>query len=343
MNTKLKRFLEFLFVAIVTAVILVTSPFNPWVSNAFTQVQSQILDIAHAVREGYLAYVELDGHYGPVVYEFYGLGYLLTETHVIHFIMEAVFIFFTVLFLYKTAKLYTSPVFAAVAASGLTIFEWGALTHAGAEEMMVFFLTLTCYHLAKQLKLGFLSHHSYLLAIDFGLVCFLQTGYAVFWLLLIVFLGIKFKIDGLEGKAYRLYWKSIFQGIITVFVPLGIYLWYFKNSSAFFEKVVVYNLTNMGSFAAGFKVVCGTPWVLFLAVLIVVLIVKIIKDEEVTDLCCWLGVTIVGLFVIALQNENLDSYVELSKVFYIVPFAALLSLLDKPFGFEVEDMNYNNK
>ena len=108
MNVKLKRCLEFFAVVIITFIVALSSPFNPIVYNAFTDLQTQILDIAHSVREGYLAYVELDGSYGPVVYEFYGLGYLLTETHIVHFIMEFVILFITVLFLYKTAKLYTS-------------------------------------------------------------------------------------------------------------------------------------------------------------------------------------------------------------------------------------------
>ncbi|CBK74258.1 hypothetical protein CIY_14670 [Butyrivibrio fibrisolvens 16/4] len=77
---------------------------------------------------------------------------------------------FTVMFNYKTASLYTSKIFSFVVAAVLTIFEIGSFTHAGAEELLYFIFTLTVYHVARQLKYGFLSYHTYLLAIDFALV-----------------------------------------------------------------------------------------------------------------------------------------------------------------------------
>ena len=138
MNKKVKVSLEFFAVLLITAIIAISSPFNPWIEETFTTVQNEILDIAYSVRQGFLAYVELDGHYGPVLYEFYGLGYLPTDTHMMHFIMECVIIFFTVLFNFKTAKLYTSAIFALISTFILTVFEMGAFTHAGAEELLFF-------------------------------------------------------------------------------------------------------------------------------------------------------------------------------------------------------------
>ena len=123
MNIKVKRTIEFLAIVVITIIVAISSPLNPWANNVFTDVQNEILSIAHSVREGYLAYAELDGHYGPVVYEFYGLGYLPTESHAVQFAMECVVLFFSILFIYKTAKLYTSEVFAFITAAGLTIFE----------------------------------------------------------------------------------------------------------------------------------------------------------------------------------------------------------------------------
>ena len=195
MNVKLKRCLECIAVLVITFVVALSSPFNPFISNPITALQNDILNIAHSVREGYLAYVELDGHYGPVLYEFFGLGYLPTETHIVHFIMECIVVFFTVLFIYKTAKLYTSEIFSLVVAAFLSIVTWGSFTHAGAEGLMFFILTLTAYHISRQLKSGFLSHHTYLLAIDLGIVFFLQPGYIWFWVVLVVFFAVKFKID----------------------------------------------------------------------------------------------------------------------------------------------------
>ena len=337
MNVKLKRCLEFLAVAVITFVVALSSPFNPFMQNSFTELQNQILDIAHSVREGYLAYVDLDGSYGPVVYEFYGLGYLLTETHIVHFIMEFVILFVIVLFLYKTAKLYTSEVFALISAAGLSVFGWGSLTHAGAEELMFFILTLTGYHISRQLKSGYLSHHTYLLAIDLGLVLFLQPGYVWFWVVLILFFAIKFKADGIEGKQYRSFWFSIIEGLITVAVPMGLYLWYFKNGEAFLEKVVLYNMKGIGSFAEGIKIVCGSPWIACVGIFVVVMILKTLMGEDIVDLCYWLGIIIIGIIVIALQGENLDSYLQLSKALYIVPLASAFSLLDKLLGLKTEE------
>ena len=58
-----------------------------------------------------------------------------------------------VLFQYKTAKLFTSEIFAFISAAVLTIFGWGALTHAGAEELMFFFLDLTVTENMESIKI----------------------------------------------------------------------------------------------------------------------------------------------------------------------------------------------
>ncbi|MBP3263554.1 hypothetical protein [Pseudobutyrivibrio sp.] len=337
MNLKLKRTLEFFAIVLVTVVVALSSPLNPWASNVFTDVQNDILSIAHSVKEGYLAYVELDGHYGPVVYEFYGLGYLLTETHIVQFVMETVLVFFTILYMYKTAKLYTSEIFAFITTALLSVFGWGAFTHAGAEELMFFLLVLAGYHVSSQLKAGFLSHHTYLLAIELGLVFFLQTGYVWIWVGILLFFAVKFKVNDIENKAYRSFFFSILEGLATVAIPMGLYLWYFKNASAFIKQVVVYNMQNLGTLKEGLQIIVGSPWIAIVALFVVVIIVKALSDNTVVDLCCWLGIIVFAIVVIALQGENLPSYLQLSKALYVVPVASAFSFVDKLLGLKVED------
>ncbi|SHI62215.1 hypothetical protein [Pseudobutyrivibrio xylanivorans] len=340
MNRKVKSCLEALAILSITMIIAMSSPFNPWIEGTFTTIQSEILDIAYSVRQGFLAYVELDGHYGPVLYEFYGLGYLPTDTHIVHFIMESVVIFFTVLFNFKTAKLYTSEVFALISTFFLTVFEMGSFTHAGAEEFMFFLMSLTAYHVARQLKYGFLSYHTYLLTIDFGLVFFLQPVYSLIWIVLIIFFAVKFKTEKISSDAYKAFVISVIEGLITVIIPMGLYLWYFKNAKAFWQQVVVYNFSNMGTFGEGLKTVCGTPWIILLTVLIIVIIIKHLKKENVSDLCFWLGFMFVSYVIIALQGDNPTSIVQLSKALYIVPIASACSLFDKFLGLTVEKRQF---
>ncbi len=341
MNTKLKHCLEFIGIAAITFVIALSSALNPWTVDSTTAIQKEILDYALQVRNGFLAYVEIEGgHYGPVLYEFFGLGYLPMETHEVQFAMECIMLFFTVLFTYKTAKLFTSPIFAFISAAFLTVFEWGALTHAGAEELMFFILSLSCYHIARLLKYGFLSHHAYLLAIDLGLVFFLQPGYVFIWGIMILFFAIKFIIDGLKGKGYLAFWLSTLEGFATVGVPMGLYLWYFKNAKDFWQQVVVYNMNNLGGLADGLRIIWGTPWIVLAGVLIVVTVIKALMGENVMTYICWFGFMIVVFVVIALQGDNLDSYLQLSKAVYIVPMAGAFSLLDKPLGLKIEERKY---
>ncbi|MCR5416288.1 MAG: hypothetical protein K6E79_05790 [Pseudobutyrivibrio sp.] len=332
MNIKLKRVLELLVLLVITGIITISSPLNPFVNGAFTQIQNDIFDTAQSIRNGFLAYTELDGNYGPAIYEFWGLGFLPTSTHVVHFVEECIIILAGTAFLYKTAKLYTSEVFAMISAAVLTIFGWGAWTHAGAEELIFVVLALTAYHVNRQLQSGYLAHHTYLLAIDMGLIFFMQPGYVFIWIVLIVFFAIKFKVDGIDSKSYRGFYASIIEGILTVGVPMALYLWYFKNAKDFWTNVVVYNIGNMGSFADGLSIVCGTPWIILLIVLVLVIVVKAIQKEDISSLCCWLGISLVIIIVIALQGDSLASYRQLSKVVYIVPLAAVGSLLDKPLG-----------
>lgn len=340
MNKNAKTWLQFLGIIVITIVIALTSIFNPWIENAMTDMQQQILDIAHSVREGYLAYVELDGNYGPVIYEFYGLGYLLTETHIVHFIMELVILFFSVMFMFKTAKLYTSEVFALVCTAFITIIGWGSLTSSGAEEFMFFIFTLTAYHVARQLKYGYLSYHTYLMAIDFGIMFFIQPGYSIIWMVLIVFFAIMFKLIGLEGKEYRSYFFSILEGIITVGIPMGLYLWYFRNGSAFLQKVVTYNFSNLGNFAEGFRTIIATPWSIMIGLLLVVIIIKAVMGDSILDLCCWLGFIAVAVVVISIQGDVNSHSVQLLKALYIVPMASAFSFIDKPLGLSVEERDF---
>ncbi len=340
MNKNVKVCLECLAILVIAFVISLTSIFNPWFENAMSQVQEQILEIAHQVRDGYLTYVEIDAEYGPVLYEFYGLGYLLTETHIVHFIMEMVLVFFSTLFLYKSAKLYTSHIFALISTVIVTVFGWGSLSSCGAEVMLFFIFSLTAYHVSRQLKYGFLSYHTYLLAIDLGVVFFIQPGYSILWAIIILFFAVKFKVDGLGGKEYRGYYMSVLEGLITVSIPMALYLWYFRNGSAFLEQVVAFNFREMGNIGRGLGIVLGTGWSILFVILLVVIVVKILTGEEYVSLCCWLGLMIVTAVVLALQVDCNMHSVELLKAFGIVPLASAFSLVDKHLGLKVEERKY---
>ena len=74
-----------------------------------------------------------------------------------------------------------------------------------------------------------------------------------------------------------------------------------------------------------------------MGIFVVVMIVKTLMGKGIVDLCYWLGIIIIGIIVIALQGENLDSYLQLSKALYIVPLASAFSLLDKLLGLKTEE------
>lgn len=340
MNKKTKTALEMLVFIIITVIISLSSPLNPWLGGSFTEIQNEILDISYSIRQGFLAYVELDGHYGPALYEFYGLGYLPTDTNVCHFIMELVLVFFTVMFNYKTASLYTSKIFSFVVAAVLTIFEIGSFTHAGAEELLYFIFTLTVYHVARQLKYGFLSYHTYLLAIDFALVFFIQPGYSPIWFIMILFFAIKYPLEKIPSKDYKAFWFSVAEGLITVLIPMGLYLCYFKNSGEFWENVVIYTYHHMGSFSESLRTLCFTPWFILTIIFLVVISIKKLKGEHIADLCYWLYFMVVSYIVIALQPDNLPSIVQFSKALYIIPLASTFSLVDKLIGLESETRKF---
>lgn len=111
---------------------------------------------------------------------------------------------------------------------------------------------------------------------------------------------------------------------------MGIYLFYFKNHQAFLSKVVLYNFNNMGSFADGLKATVGSPWAISVFVFLLVIIIKGLTGNNVTDLCLWLGFILVAWAVIALQGDNLYTYKVMAKALYVVPVASLLSFVGKP-------------
>ncbi|QFJ55877.1 hypothetical protein [Pseudobutyrivibrio xylanivorans] len=337
MDNRLKKFFEIFAVFSITFVVMVSSSFNIWTGGTFTMVQRSILDFAHSVRDGYSAYVELEGHYGPVIYELVGLGYLVKASNTAHYLIEFVIVFFSTYFMYKTAKLYTSIQFSIGITLILMVFGWGDLTHAGAEQLVFFFMVALGYHIARQLQRGFLSYHVYLMAIEMTLMFFLQPGYALIWVVMLAAFAVKFIRAGMEKAACKSFFLSIIEGIVTVTVPMALYFLYFQNATEFFEMVVLYNYSRLGSLLEGMKVIWNMPWIIIIPIFIIVTIVKLIQGEDVKGLFFWMDYMIVAFIVIALQGDNLASELVLTKALYVVPLASVFSLADKRLGFQTEE------
>ncbi len=332
MKEKLKRWLPIIVLIGITFLVECSSPLCMWKENIFTEYQDQMYSIAHQIRDGYLAYVEVDGHYGPVVYELLGLGYLLTDTHIVHFLTELVLIFITLLAFYNTAKLYTTEVFSILAAGLLGVLGWGDFTLAGPEEIIIPIFAVAGYHIASQLHDGYRGNHTYLLAVESGLIFFAQPGYIFIWAIMIVFFMIYYKITKLEKKQYRRFIASIFEGLITVAVPMCLYLLFFKNAKAFYENVVVYNFEAIGTLADGLFVIISTPWVGALIVFLVLGAVTLVKNGHAQDYVGWLIFSVVVVIVVSIQGGNYLSFRELTKVIYIVPLATVGMICDRFLG-----------
>ena len=92
-------------------------------------------------------------------------------------------------------------------------------------------------------------------------------------------------------------------------------------------------MQNLGTLNEGLKIIVGSPWIAIVALFIVVIIVKALTDNKIVELCSWLGIIVFAIVIIALQGENLPSYLQLAKALYVVPVASAFSLIDKFFGF----------
>ena len=332
MNENTKKWLPVVAIAILSVIAACSSPICLWMdnSNTLTAIQGQMFDIAYQIRQGFLAYTEVDGHYGPVVYELIGLGYLPTTTHLVHAIEEMVLIFVSMLTLYHTARFYTSEVMSVVCAALVIMIGWNTFTTAGAEEIIFPLLALCGYHFIALLRNGYTAgHHIYLIAIELGLVFFAQPGYIFIWVFVLAFMAIHFKQQGLEKDQYKRLWASMFEGLITVAIPMLIYLWFFHNIGGFFKSVVGYNFSNMGTLGGGLSIVCGTPAIILLAVVIFGIFFNQIEAGTNAEFVAWLAFAVVVLFVVAFQGDNLASFQLLTRVIYIVPLAIIGSLLDK--------------
>lgn len=157
---------------------------------------------------------------------------------------------------------------------------------------------------------------------------------------MLVFFAFKFPLEKISKKNYKAFWISLVEGLVTVLIPMGLYLLYFKNAREFWENVVVYRFTSMGSFIAGIENVCFTPWIIITVVYLVVISIKKLKGEDIADLCYWLYFMVLSYIIIALQGDNLPSAVQFSKALYIIPLASAFSLVDKLLGLEVEERKF---
>jgi hypothetical protein len=121
---------------------------------------------------------------------------------------------------------------------------------------------------------------------------------------------------------------------------MGLYLTYFKNATEFWDKVVIYNMENIGDLVGGLRIVCGSPWIALLPALIVVIIIRVFTGQRIMPLCFWACYMVLTLVVIAMQGDNLDTFLQLSKAVYIVPIASVFSLLDRVLGLKKEEKEF---
>ena len=334
---KLRTWLPVLCLMVLTGIVAAFSPLNPWGDSEFTKVQQTMLDSSQRVRDGYLAYVEIDSNSGPVLNEILALGILASShfktPYIINFIIEIVIIFASTLFVYKTIHLMASEWTSVVMTAVLFLWYVRMFTVAGAEEYVFPLLAASTYTLVAQIKKGYMGYMTYDMAVCMALVFFLQSNYVIIWIGYIIILCASMKVKELPKDQWKRLWMSILEGIGTVTIPMAIYLWYFDNIKEFFDSVVLFRLEDIKNSAASHSInageMLGNSMIVLLAVYVVLMLYKGIKGKMESENQVWLVIMALILITTSFQSDHLESFQLLAKVIYIMPLAMVAECIDE--------------
>lgn len=273
------NFLPYLFTLICAVLMSFTCSDNPLIiGNTYTD-SSVYHYVARVILNGGMPYRDAFDHKGPLIHLIDACGLYINKDIGV-WIMELIFIFITLLFAYKIARLIGCSKIKSMFVVFLSIISW-QFYFCGCgnipEEYAVPFIMVSLYIFLKFFKNGTVSFIELIACgFSFGAVCLLKINMAVLWV--VMFFGVLIECaKKQEMTKFIKYIFIAFLGVAVIIVP--IIIWLMKNDAfmPFIEDYLEFNsmyisdpqrASKKNILKAFFYFVEGAPFVCSTAILV---------------------------------------------------------------------------
>lgn len=239
---KSKIFVPNFFLFLMSVLILMRSPLNPFANgNSYTD-SSVFRYVAQVMQNGGVPYRDTFDHKGPLLFFINYWGTKISFEHGV-WILEVAFLFFTMFATYRLARLFLSCYKALVPIAFVYMlmkffFEGGNLT----EEYALLFISLSIYIFTDYFLFGKISNLRLVLCgASFACVVLLRANMISVWLVFCPMVAIQC-IRKKEFARILNFLVFFFLGMAAIFLPTLIYFWCHDAVKDFIECYFIFNM-----------------------------------------------------------------------------------------------------
>lgn len=332
------KFVTFLILslfAVMTLLIVTTSPSHPWNRGEPVTDSGVFLTVGTQMKNGLIPYRDTFDHKGPLLFIINYLGVSINQTSGI-LVFECIALFFTAIALYKIARLKCSSrclsvILVCISMSlyiSLNRIDRGNLT----EEYAMPLIAISLYYFLKY----FTEHHISLVKVFisgfcFGCVVLLRANMVIMWgVFCLVTL-----IQLLRSQSYKQLWRFVVAftlGMFTIVVP--IFIWLITNHAFgdFIDTYIIFNAEYSSTEGGIANILKAAIYFLsenlvLVSIFLASVFIPYIGKKKI--LIIYLIGFIASLFVAAMSGRMFPHYAMILVPFVILPLAILCENLYK--------------
>jgi len=328
-SINLNSIIPYLLLINIVLVFGAVSPMSP-VGNKNSGTDSSVFRyIGTIMTEGSVPYLDVFDHKGIFLYFINYLGVLLDKNIGI-WIIEMIFLYISVLFSYKLAKLFTNKFCSLVSVVWSFIpliytFEGGNLV----EEYALPFIVISLYLFTRDIKkYNYIKLSSaFYIGVCFGAVLLLRPNMIAVWICMVIYLLILY----LKNRKYIDLFKLIgtfLLGIVIFIVPFLIYLIYNEAISDFVYQYFIINFMystneNGNTLYDTFLVFIDGCKYVYLVIIVYLLGMKKYRDDKFL-MIFYLGTVIVSFLLVILPKNFYLHYGMVMIPTFVVAFSIIV-------------------
>lgn len=296
---------------------------------------------------GQVLYRDIFDHKGPLIFFIFGIGYLISSSDLFGvYILESIVLFVSLLFAYKTAKLFVdSKLSFTISLLFALIFSHKSEMGGSADEfitpcLVVSFFYFVSYFRTNNKNLININKHLFIHGLMFSIAFFIKFSACAFWLPL--FIAIIY--DLFKDKEYKKLFKAALYaalGFLIITIPILIYFIANSAFSDFYWGYFEFNLLYTGSNSSlslifkniasrlshsvvfDYKFVLVIAWSLFITLFSKKYIPNIIYRISI-----FISFLLTYLLIVIGPYDLVYAYIILS-VYSIIGFIALFDIIDR--------------
>ena len=318
---------------VVSFLFLLKSPLHIWNCSESGTDSSVFRTIALMMRNGYMPYLHVFDHKGPLIYLYNYIGTFISMSRGV-WIIEFASLYVTMCCFFKIAKLKCNNLisyFITILSVSLLFnyFEGGNLT----EEYALPFISISIYLFLDYIINGIINKKRLMICgLCFGSVLMLRPNMICTWAVFCIFIF----IDCLKNKKFSSLTKFIIYfsiGISIVIIPIMLWLWLSGAIREFYNDYILFNSKYSAMITTPESTKFINIWetifyflnnaLLIISYIIVIYFIKLKKINPI-----YLIYMIISLIFICLSGRQYNHYMMIFVPIIIYPFSVLYEYLN---------------